>query len=78
MGASGAGKSTLLNMIAGLEDITSGEIAIKDRSMNGVKPAERNIAMVFQSYALYPHMTVEQNMAYGLKIRKLPKAEIQK
>jgi multiple sugar transport system ATP-binding protein len=75
VGPSGCGKSTLLNMIAGLEEITSGEIAIKGRNMNGVRPAERNIAMVFQSYALYPNMNVAQNMAFGLEMQKVPKAE---
>ena len=75
VGPSGCGKSTLLNMIAGLEDITSGEIVIKGRNMNGVRPAERNIAMVFQSYALYPNMNVAQNMAFGLEMNKVPKPE---
>ena len=75
VGPSGCGKSTLLNMIAGLEEITSGDIAIKGRSMNGVRPADRNIAMVFQSYALYPNMNVEQNMAFGLEMHGVPKAE---
>ena len=76
VGPSGCGKSTLLRMIAGLETVTSGEVWIGDRSVNDLEPANRDIAMVFQNYALYPHMTVAQNMAYGLKIRKLPKAEI--
>ncbi len=75
VGPSGCGKSTLLNMIAGLEEVTSGEIAIKDRRMNDVRPAERNIAMVFQSYALYPNMNVAQNMAFGLEMHGVPKAE---
>lgn len=75
VGPSGCGKSTLLNMIAGLEDITSGEIAINDRVMNGVHPSNRNIAMVFQSYALYPNMTVAQNITFGLEMHKVPKAE---
>jgi multiple sugar transport system ATP-binding protein len=75
VGPSGCGKSTLLNMIAGLEDITSGEIVIKGRNMNGVRPAERNIAMVFQSYALYPNMNVAQNMAFGLEMHGVPKPE---
>ncbi len=75
VGPSGCGKSTLLNMIAGLEDITSGDIAIKGRSMNGVRPAERNIAMVFQSYALYPNMNVAQNMAFGLEMHGVPKQD---
>jgi multiple sugar transport system ATP-binding protein len=75
VGPSGCGKSTLLNMIAGLEDITSGEIVIKGRNMNGVRPAERNIAMVFQSYALYPNMNVAQNMAFGLEMHGVAKPE---
>ncbi|MFS4438435.1 ABC transporter ATP-binding protein [Paracoccaceae bacterium GXU_MW_L88] len=75
VGPSGCGKSTLLNMIAGLEDITSGEIRIKDRVMNGVHPSKRNIAMVFQSYALYPNMTVGQNITFGLEMHGTPKAE---
>jgi len=76
VGPSGCGKSTLLRMIAGLETVTSGEVFIGDRKVNDVEPADRDIAMVFQNYALYPHMSVRQNMAYGLKIRKLPKEEI--
>ncbi len=75
VGPSGCGKSTLLNMIAGLEGITSGEIRIKDRVMNGVHPSKRNIAMVFQSYALYPNMTVGQNMTFGLEMHGVPKPE---
>jgi multiple sugar transport system ATP-binding protein len=75
VGPSGCGKSTLLNMIAGLESITGGEIAIKGRVMNGVHPSKRNIAMVFQSYALYPNMTVGQNMTFGLEMHGVPKAE---
>jgi ABC-type sugar transport system ATPase subunit len=75
VGPSGCGKSTLLNMIAGLEEVTSGDIAIKGRSMNGVRPAERNIAMVFQSYALYPNMNVGQNIAFGLEMHGVPKPE---
>ncbi|MEQ8368019.1 MAG: sn-glycerol-3-phosphate ABC transporter ATP-binding protein UgpC [Roseicyclus sp.] len=75
VGPSGCGKSTLLNMIAGLEGITSGEIAIKDRVMNGVHPSKRNIAMVFQSYALYPNMTVGQNITFGLEMHGTPKAD---
>ena len=75
VGPSGCGKSTLLNMIAGLEEVTSGDIAIKGRSMNGVRPADRNIAMVFQSYALYPNMNVAQNMAFGLEMHGVAKAE---
>src|SRR5512139_4219767 len=76
VGPSGCGKSTLLRMIAGLEEITDGQIAIAGRVVNDVEPAERDIAMVFQNYALYPHMTVFDNMAYGLKIAKVPPAEI--
>ena len=76
VGPSGCGKSTLLRMVAGLEEITEGEIEIAGRVVNDVEPAERDIAMVFQNYALYPHMSVFDNMAYGLKIRKLPAAEI--
>lgn len=76
VGPSGCGKSTLLRMIAGLETVTSGEVFIGDRMVNDVEPAHRDIAMVFQNYALYPHMSVRQNMAYGLKIRKLPTSEI--
>ncbi len=77
VGPSGCGKSTLLRMVAGLEVITSGEIFIGDRLVNDLEPAERDIAMVFQNYALYPHMSVFKNMAYGLKIRGLPKQEIE-
>ncbi|AXV73825.1 sn-glycerol-3-phosphate ABC transporter ATP-binding protein UgpC [Ralstonia solanacearum] len=76
VGPSGCGKSTLLRMVAGLEAITGGEVWIGDRVVNELEPAERDIAMVFQNYALYPHMTVFDNMAYGLKIRGLPKSEI--
>ncbi len=76
VGPSGCGKSTLLRMVAGLEEITGGEIHIAGRIVNNLEPAERDIAMVFQNYALYPHMTVFDNMAYGLKIAKLPVAEI--
>jgi sn-glycerol 3-phosphate transport system ATP-binding protein len=76
VGPSGCGKSTLLRMVAGLEDISVGEIAIGGRVVNTLEPAERDIAMVFQNYALYPHMSVYGNMAYGLKIAKVPKAEI--
>ena len=77
LGPSGCGKSTLLRMVAGLETITGGEIAIGGRVVNGLEPKDRDIAMVFQNYALYPHMSVFDNMAYGLKIRGVPKAEIQ-
>ena len=76
VGPSGCGKSTLLRMVAGLETVTSGEISIGDRMVNDLEPADRDIAMVFQNYALYPHMSVRQNMAYGLKIRKISKSEI--
>ena len=75
VGPSGCGKSTLLNMIAGLEGISGGEIAIKNRVVNGVHPSKRNIAMVFQSYALYPNMTVGQNMTFGLEMHGVPKPE---
>lgn len=78
VGPSGCGKSTLLNMIAGLEDITSGDISINDRVVNGVHPSKRNIAMVFQSYALYPNMTVGQNMTFGLEMHGVPKPEREK
>jgi sn-glycerol 3-phosphate transport system ATP-binding protein len=77
VGPSGCGKSTLLRMVAGLEEISGGEITIGDRVVNDLEPAERDIAMVFQNYALYPHMSVFDNMAYGLKIRKVPVAEIE-
>ena len=76
VGPSGCGKSTTLRMIAGLEEITSGELYIGDRLMNEVAPKDRDIAMVFQNYALYPHMTVYDNMAFSLKLKKTPKAEI--
>jgi multiple sugar transport system ATP-binding protein len=78
VGPSGCGKTTALRMVAGLEEITSGELRIGDRIANGITPKERNIAMVFQSYALYPHMTVEQNLAFSLKLHRLPNAEIKK
>ena len=78
VGPSGCGKSTTLRMIAGLEEITEGELYIGDKLMNDVAPKDRDIAMVFQNYALYPHMTVYDNMAFGLKLRKTPKAEIEK
>ncbi len=76
LGPSGCGKSTLLRMVAGLERISAGEIAIGGRVVNGLEPKDRDIAMVFQNYALYPHMSVYDNMAYGLKIRRLPRPEI--
>lgn len=78
VGASGCGKSTLLRMIAGLEDITGGEIFIGDKKVNDVHPKDRDIAFVFQSYALYPHMTVRENIAFGLKMRKVDKETIAK
>src|SRR6185312_12148411 len=77
VGPSGCGKSTLLRMVAGLEEITAGEILIGGKVVNAVEPKDRDIAMVFQNYALYPHMTVRDNMAYGLKIRRLPRAEVE-
>jgi sn-glycerol 3-phosphate transport system ATP-binding protein len=76
VGPSGCGKSTLLRMIAGLETITAGDIFIADRRVNDVEPKDRNIAMVFQNYALYPHMTVYENMSYGLRIRRMKREEI--
>jgi multiple sugar transport system ATP-binding protein len=78
VGPSGCGKTTALRMIAGLEEATGGEIFIGDRLVNDVSPKDRDIAMVFQNYALYPHMTVFDNMAFGLKLRKIPRPEIQK
>src|SRR5690625_4117749 len=76
VGPSGCGKSTTLRMIAGLEEITEGDLYIDDNVVNDVAPKDRDIAMVFQNYALYPHMTVYDNMAFGLKLRKMPKDEI--
>ena len=78
VGPSGCGKTTLLRMVAGLEDITEGEISIGEKVVNEVAPKDRDIAMVFQNYALYPHMSVYDNMAFSLKLRKLPKEEINK
>ncbi|MGZ5537388.1 MAG: ABC transporter ATP-binding protein, partial [Chthoniobacterales bacterium] len=78
VGPSGCGKSTTLRMIAGLEEISRGDIFIGDRRVNDVPPKDRDIAMVFQNYALYPHMSVYDNMAFGLKLRKFPKTEIRK
>src|SRR5919112_914733 len=78
VGPSGCGKSTALRMIAGLEEITAGDLYIGERRVNDVAPKDRDIAMVFQSYALYPHMSVYDNMAFGLKLRKRPKAEIER
>ncbi len=76
VGPSGCGKSTTLRMIAGLEEITGGEIVIGNRVVNNILAKDRNIAMVFQSYALYPHMNVFNNMSFALKLQKVPKAEI--
>ncbi len=78
VGPSGCGKTTSLRMIAGLEEITAGELRIGDRVVNDVAPKDRDIAMVFQSYALYPHMTVRDNLAFGLKLRKVPKPDIER
>ena len=78
VGPSGCGKSTTLRMIAGLEDISSGELYIGDKLVNDVDPKDRDIAMVFQNYALYPHLSVYDNMAFALKLRKMPKDEIDK
>ena len=78
VGPSGCGKTTTLRMIAGLEEITQGELYIGDKLCNDVAPKDRDIAMVFQNYALYPHMTVFDNMAFGLKLRKTPKVEIKR
>jgi len=78
VGPSGCGKSTLLNLIAGLESITSGQIIFGDRVVNNIRPKDRDIAMVFQSYALYPNMTVRQNLSFGLATRKTPKVQIEK
>ncbi len=76
VGPSGCGKSTILRMIAGLEEVSKGDVFIGDRRVNDVAPADRDIAMVFQNYALYPHMTVRQNLSFGLRMRKVPRAEI--
>ena len=78
VGPSGCGKSTTLRMLAGLEEITEGEVSIADRVINDVAPKDRDVAMVFQNYALYPHLSVADNIAFGLKIRKMPKDEIRK
>src|SRR4051812_35364696 len=75
VGPSGCGKSTALRMIAGLEELSGGTIRIGDRVVNNLEPKDRDIAMVFQNYALYPHLTVEQNLAFGLELRKTPKEE---
>src|SRR5215218_5178582 len=76
VGPSGCGKSTALRMIAGLEEISDGEVRIGDRVVNDLQPKDRDVAMVFQSYVLYPHMTVRENIEFGLKIRKTPKPEM--
>src|SRR5262249_44611578 len=76
VGPSGCGKTTLLRMIAGLEEVTTGEIAIDGRVVTHLAPRERNVAMVFQNYALYPHMSVRRNIGYGLKVRGVPRREI--
>src|SRR5256712_6056601 len=76
VGPSGCGKTTALRMLAGLEEISDGEIRIGDRIVNDLTPKDRDIAMVFQSYALYPHMSVYDNLAFGLKLRKLPKKQV--
>ena len=76
VGPSGCGKSTLLRMIAGLEEITSGEILLDGRSLNGTAPRDRDMAMVFQDYALYPHMSVAENLGFALKMRDMPADEI--
>src|ERR671929_1345486 len=76
VGPSGCGKSTLLRMVAGLETVSAGTVAIDGRVVNGVEPKDRDIAMVFQNYALYPHMSVYDNMAYGLRMRRMERAEI--
>src|SRR5215467_10329076 len=78
VGPSGCGKSTTLRMIAGLEEVTSGDILIGGEIVNDVPPKDRDIAMVFQNYALYPHMTAFENMSFGLKLRKVPKDEVRK
>ncbi len=78
VGPSGCGKSTTLRMVAGLEEISDGELYIDGRLVNDVAPKDRDIAMVFQNYALYPHMTVDENLAFALKLRKTPKADIKK
>jgi multiple sugar transport system ATP-binding protein len=75
VGPSGCGKSTILRILAGLEDVTSGELSIDDRQITDLPPKDRDVAMVFQNYALYPHMTVEQNLGFGLRLRKTPKEE---
>src|SRR5262245_23760544 len=76
VGPSGCGKSTLLRMVAGLEEVTAGDVRIDGRRVNDVPPRDRDVAMVFQNYALYPHMSVFENLAFGLKLRKVPAAEL--
>src|SRR5437867_4396042 len=76
VGPSGCGKSTILRLLAGLEEVTAGEVIIGDRQVTDLPPKDRDIAMVFQNYALYPHMTVEQNLGFGLKLRKMPRDEV--
>src|SRR6058998_3713509 len=76
VGPSGCGKSTILRLLAGLEEVTAGEISIDDRQVTDLPPKDRDVAMVFQNYALYPHMTVEQNLGFGLRLRKTPKEEL--
>src|SRR4051794_1738356 len=78
VGPSGCGKSTLLRMMAGLEEVSSGRIAIGGRDVTHLSPRDRDVAMVFQNYALYPHLSVERNLAYGLRVRKTPKSEIKR
>jgi len=78
VGPSGCGKSTTLRMIAGLEEISDGTVTIHERKVNEIAPKDRDVAMVFQNYALYPHLNVSDNIAFGLKIRKVPKADIAK
>ena len=78
VGPSGCGKTTALRMVAGLEDITAGSVRIGDRVVNKLPPKDRDVAMVFQNYALYPHMTAFENMAFGLKMRSVPRAEIRR
>ncbi len=78
VGPSGCGKSTLLRMIAGLEEISSGDLIINERVANDLEPKDRNLSMVFQNYALYPHLSVEENILFGLKVRKVQKEERQK